>query len=358
MRTKTPNRLKGLYRMPGSRFWWFRWTEHGTRYAKSLKTDDEACAITKAQAILAQGLIAAEEYYPSEPPARRREIHGLIDQYLKDAQARNKKPLRAGTADTHKYILEKWVVDCGISRVGDISVSKINQWLLALKAQGKSQDTRWTYGQRVRSFVTYLIPKYLPTTALAGFTLPEPSAIGRKNWIRSIEVTKILDAASDNQDLKFALFCGFDAGLRRNEVSEARVDWFDLENGLLHVSSNGDFVTKDRDNRTIPLTNRFAEFLKGYLAGRDSSQYVLAAEKTAKAKSKYRYDTNKCVRSHFERLKINCTFHDMRRSFASTRASAGVSIYKIATWLGDGIEVVSKSYGHLAPKDADVNKGV
>jgi integrase len=348
-KTKTPNRLKGLYRMPGSRFWWFRWTEYGTRYAKSLKTDDEACAITKAQAILAQGLIAAEEYYPSEPPARRREIHGLIDQYLKDAQARNKKPLRAGTADTRKYILGKWVVDCGISRVADISVSKINQWLSALKTQGKSQDTRWTYGQRVRSFVTYLIPKYLPTTALAGFTLPEPSAIGRKNWIRSIEVTKILDAAIDNQDLKFALFCGFDAGLRRNEVSEARVNWFDLENGLLHVSNNGDFVTKDRDNRTIPLTNRFAEFLKGYLAGRGSSQYVLAAEKTAKAESKYRYDTNKRVRSHFERLKINCTFHDMRRSFASTLASAGVSIYKIATWLGDGIEVVSKSYGHLAP---------
>lgn len=158
--------------------------------------------------------------------------------------------------------------------------------------------------------------------------------------------------------LKFALFCGFDAGLRRNEVSEARVNWFDLENGLLHVSNNGDFVTKDRDNRTIPLTNRFAEFLKGYLAGRDSSHYVLAAEKTAKAETKYRYDTSKRVRSHFERLKINCTFHDMRRSFASTRASAGVSIYKIAAWLGDGIVVVSKSYGHLAPKDADVNKGV
>jgi integrase len=118
-----------------------------------------------------------------------------------------------------------------------------------------------------------------PAPVLAGFTLPEPSAIGRKNWIRSKEISEILDATGHDQDLKFALFCGFDAGLRRNEVSEARVDWFDLENGLLHVSNNGDFVTKDRDNRTIPLTNRFAEFLKGYLAGRDSSQYVLAAEK-------------------------------------------------------------------------------
>jgi integrase len=344
--------------MSGSRYWWFRYRQNGQRFAVSLRTPDEGEAITKAQAILAQGLIAAEEYNPLEPPTRRREIHGLIEQYLKDAQARNKKPLRAGTADTHKYILEKWVADCGISRVGDISASKIDQWLTALRAQGKSQDTRWTYGQRARSFVTYLIPKYLPTTTLAGFILPEPSAVGRKNWIRSTEVSKILGATGDDQDLKFALLCGFDAGLRRNEVSEARVNWFDLENGLLHVSNNADFVTKDRYNRTIPLTDRFAKFLKGYLAGRDQRQHVLAPEKTTKGENKYRYDTSKRVRSHFERLKINCTFHDMRRSFASTRASAGVSIYKIATWLGDRIEVVQRSYGYLSPQDRDINQGV
>ena len=153
-------------------------------------------------------------------------------------------------------------------------------------------------------------------------------------------------------------FVGFDAGLRRNEVSEAKVNWFDLRTGLLHVCNNEDYVTKDRENRTIPFTDRFAEFLKGYLAGRDSNDYVLAPEKTVKGKNKYRYDVNKRVRSHFDRLKVKCTFHDMRRSFASNRASAGVSIYKIANWLGDGVEVVSRSYGHLAPQDRTINLGV
>jgi integrase len=351
-------RLKGIYRMPGSRFWWFRYTQDGQRHSVSLRTEEESEAITRAQAILAEGLIAAEEYTPLEPAPRRREIHGLIEQYLKDAQARNKKPLRAGTAADYRYILESWVADSGISRVGDITLSKINQWLAALKAQGKSLDTQWGYGQRIRNFVGYLIPRYLPPTTLVGFTLPEHSAVGRKNWIRASEVSKILDATGGDQDLKFALLCGFDAGLRRNEISEARVNWFDLEDGLLHVSNNGNYVTKDRDNRTIPLTDRFAEFLKGYLPGRNPSQYVLAPQKTVKGKNKYRYDTNKRVRSHFVRLGIDCTHHDMRRSFASNRASAGVSIYKVAMWLGDGVEVVSKSYGHLAPKDADVNKGV
>jgi integrase len=248
--------------------------------------------------------------------------------------------------------------DCAITQTGDITLSLIQRWLARLKDEGKSADTCWTYGQRVRSFVTYLAPKYLPATILTGFTVPEPSPVGRHNWLRSGEITKIIDAAGSDLDLKFVLFCGFDAGLRRNEISEARVDWFDLVNGLLHVSNNGDFVTKDRSNRTIPLTERFADFLTDYLAGRESAGYVLAPEKTAKGLNKYRYDTSKRVRSHFDRCKVNSTFHDMRRSFASNRASAGVSIYKIAAWLGDGIEVVQRSYGHLAPQDNEINRGV
>jgi integrase len=344
--------------MPNSQYWWFRYRQDGQRHAVSLRTPDEAEAITRARAILAEGLIAAAEYTPNEPAPRRREIHGLIDQYLKEAQNRHKKPLRAGTADTRRYVLNTFVTDCSINQLGDISLSQIQRWLIRLKENGKSADTCWTYGQRVRSFITYLVPKYLPATILSGFTLPEPAAIGRHNWIRSPDVTKILDAAKEDPELKFVLLCGFDAGLRRNEISECRVGWFDLENGLLDISNNGDFVTKDRDNRTIPLTERFAAFLQTYLAGRDSGEYVLAPTKTAKGLNKYRYDTSKRVRSHFVRCKVNSSFHDMRRSFGSNRVSAGVSIYKVAAWLGDGIEVVQRSYGHLAPQDKNANKGV
>lgn len=354
--------------MPGSKFWWFRYSRDGQRYAQSLKTEDESLAITRARAILAEGLAAIDTFNPVEPAPRKREITGLIDQYLAAAQARNKKPLRKVTADTRKYILEKFVKDCGIGRVGDITQAKISNWLVELKAdkegddgkviKGKSADTCWTYGQRVRSFIKYLTPKYLPATILDGFTLPAPKAQGRQNWIRKGEVTKILDAVNDDQDLKFTLFCLFDAGLRRNEVSECRVDWFDLEQGLLHVSNNGNFVTKDRSNRTIPLTDRFAEFLKIFLRGREGSEYILARTKTVKGASKYRFDVSRKVLSHFKRCKVKATIHDAHRSFASNRVSDGVSIYKVANWLGDGLEVVDRSYGHLAPQDAEINRGV
>jgi len=90
--------------------------------------------------------------------------------------------------------------------------------------------------------------------------------------------------------------CGFDGGLRRDEISEARVGWFELETKVLDVSNNGNFVTKDWDNRVIPLTDRVVDFLKVYLEGRDKSQYVLAPEKTEKSSNRYRYDVSKRVR--------------------------------------------------------------
>ena len=45
------------------------------------------------------------------------------------------------------------------------------------------------------------------------------------------------------------------------------------------------------------------------------------------------------------------TPHVMRHTFASLLASRDGSIYKIAKWLGDGVEVTQKHYAHLLPKD-------
>ena len=41
--------------------------------------------------------------------------------------------------------------------------------------------------------------------------------------------------------------------------------------------------------------------------------------------------------------------HHMTRTMAN-------SIYKIATWLGDDVQVVQKHYAKLLPKDEDIEK--
>jgi integrase len=153
------------------------------------------------------------------------------------------------------------------------------------------------------------------------------------------------------------LFCGYHCGLRRNEISNAKVGWFDLEAGLVHVQNDpgSGFVLKDRENRTIPLTEQFKDLLCGFLADRDPQSYAIRPEKQ-KGISKYRYDFNKTFQTHMRRCGLRCTIHDTRRSFASNLVSAGESIYIVAKWLGDGVEVVERSYGHLAPSAGNINR--
>jgi hypothetical protein len=84
-------------------------------------------------------LVAAEAYTPILPAGRKHKIHDLINEYLKYAQTRNKKPLRKTTADVRRYIFKQFVSDCEITRVGDITLRKIQDWLTRLKEPGKAQ---------------------------------------------------------------------------------------------------------------------------------------------------------------------------------------------------------------------------
>ena len=50
------------------------------------------------------------------------------------------------------------------------------------------------------------------------------------------------------------------------------------------------------------------------------------------------------------------TLHVLRRTFASLLASAGVSIYKIANWLGDEVGTTQRHYARLLPGDTDIER--
>ena len=135
----------------------------------------------------------------------------------------------------------------------------------------------------------------------------------------------------------------------------ARVNWFDVDAGLLHVSKDSGFTSKNTENRVVPLTKEFLEFLRNYTKGRRSQDFALQPERLPGV-WKYRYDFKRLVQSHFNKCGVCLDVHRMRRSFASNLVSDGVSFYKVAQWLGDGVEVVEGHYGYLAPQDQDIDR--
>jgi integrase len=201
--------------------------------------------------------------------------------------------------------------------------------------------------------------------------MPDRKPKVRKAWVKKETVATILKSVAAKEyrystpesklkavkaadELRFILYAGFHAGLRRKEICVARVHWFDLAGGLLHVSNDRDFTTKDTENRTIPLTNEFHNFVKDFLRDRNPNEYVIRPE--INGLGKYRCDFSRVVHSHFTSLGVDLDIHGMRRSFASNLVTEGESIYIVAQWLGDGVQVVQKHYAYLAPHSGSINR--
>jgi integrase len=343
--------------MPGSRYWWYRWSApNGKRYAISLKTEDEAAAVQEKAKVLATiKKHGSDAYSPTRGKGEApRPVDDVIDQYLDDAKNRTKKAMRPGTAKNIKLMLKLFCKESGIHHRHELSVAKMTDWIKAKKRVGRSTETLRSYSRDLRAWLRWLIDQGLLPANTPMLEMPDAPPVGRKNWLEQSKVDEIIVAAAEDKDLLFALHCGFSAGLRRDEISEARVEWFDLKDGRLDISSNAAFVTKDRDARPIPLKRPFREFLEAYLAER-SNGYVLAPDKK-KGKGKYRFDMNRRLRTHFKNCGVRCSWHDMRRSFASNLVSKGESIYIVSKWLGDLVAVTEKSYAHLLPAAGNIDR--
>ena len=146
----------------------------------------------------------------------------------------------------------------------------------------------------------------------------------------------------------------FSCRLRFNEIVEAKASWFDLEAGLLHLRKHQGIQFKDGEERTIPLTKEFTVFLRTFGLHKP---YMLHPEIPARRKSVYRWDFGRPFDLYMEAQGTRwVTPHIMRHTFASLLASAGVSIYKIAKWLGDDVRTVQRHYAKLLPNDSEIER--
>ena len=163
---------------------------------------------------------------------------------------------------------------------------------------------------------------------------------------------RLLHNAPD--DLAFILHCGFFAGLRKNEIIQARPDWFDLKAGVLHVLKTETFCPKSKKERTIPLCKEFREFLAHYGL---RSPFMLRPEVKQSELGRYRSVFTSQFARYVSSVDASLSWvtpHVMRHTFGSLLAIRNCSIYKIAKWLGDELGTTQKHYAHLLPVDDDI----
>lgn len=172
---------------------------------------------------------------------------------------------------------------------------------------------------------------------------------------------------SPDDDMTFILFSGFDTGLRKNEIINARRDWFFINEEIPYMKVRNaltkdrlregekPFRIKNKKERIIPLTKKFTKFLKIYLKNLSPLDFALKPE-VGYGKAIYRYDFrrpfNEFIKSTGEKDAEgrNITAHTMRHTFASLLLShEKVSINDVAKYLGDSIKVTDEHYGHFIP---------
>ncbi|MDR1159158.1 MAG: site-specific integrase, partial [Syntrophomonadaceae bacterium] len=119
------------------------------------------------------------------------------------------------------------------------------------------------------------------------------------------------------------------AGLRLNEIKTLRRE--DIRDGHIHIRSD---VAKSKQSRAIPMNDELAAII-------------------AHSDFDFNHSYNRPFSKAVQRAGLkDVRFHDLRRTFGSMLAQAGVPIFDISKLMGHAkVQVTAKVYAHLLPEN-------
>jgi integrase len=285
-------------------------------------------------------------------------IRESVDEYLEyHREVRSENTTRDNTTVLHAWAKE--LTASGCTCVEDIDTGKLQSWFYR-KTKTVKVSTAAGYLFAVGHFLRWRIqqanPDALPPfrTAVDKVKVPRHTKAVRRVFLPLRDAERLIDSCVD-PELRFALYAAIHAGFRYGEIIMSRPEWFDVEHRLIHIQSSATWQPKSGKDRPIPMSSEFATFLEGYDM---SGPFMIAPWKTRAVKHRYRFD----FRHRFQRLTmqtgINCTMHDLRRTFCSLKVMAGVPIFVVAKWAGHRVDVCEEHYAHLLPNDGRINMGL
>lgn len=332
---KFNGKMRGIYQR-GDTFWYARQV-NGRRTWVSLETNDYAEAVQRAMEIREKPELQGTGPFEVE-----------IERFLKYKLETNR--FSRASADAKGYILKRFATFVRNILPNAVTTAHCNSFYKDAR-QRVAPSTAESYMFCIRSFFNWCVDEgMIRRNPALEVRLDRVDHKGRSLFADSDLARKLIAEAPDN-DLRFVLYCGFHAGMRKMEIVEAVPQWFNLAAKTVEIRATATFRPKDRDARTVPLTDQFAEFLQSYGL---RSPFVLKPD-VEHGKHRYRYDFR---RPFFDYMRDQgvawISPHVMRHSFASICAMKGVDIYRIATWLGDDVRVVQRHYAKLRPDDREI----
>ncbi len=218
---KRHNPARGVYKR--GNIYWLAIQRNGKRDFISLETNDFATAIGRAEEI---------REHPGLQPGEGLETE--IDKFL--AYKKRQNEFTRFSSESKGYILKafaKWMGDT--VTVSSVTLADIDRFFQHVR-RDRTISTANTYVLALRSFFRWAVEvqNLARRNPCHGVKLVSDDGSARKDFC-PVELRDWLIRECPREDLKFVLYCGFHAGLRKLEIIEARPFWFDLDAGLLHL---------------------------------------------------------------------------------------------------------------------------
>ena len=338
--------FQGL-RLRGGVYWLRVRTGAGQRIETSLKTGDPVEAVKRKAEFLANPVVVAQTDEKLRHQIRRFAAARLADNFF-----------TADTADRAQNVLENFADYLGNPPIQAVTKADLERFYRNRK-HTCAATTALGQMMKVRSLFRWAHEeqRLIPFNPALEVRLDRVDRVARKDFC-DFDLRDRLIGECERPDLKMVLLLGFHAGLRFQEIVEARCYWFDLDRRVLSLRKHPGIQFKDREEREIPMTSALARFCKEeYAMPTRAQDYVLHPEKGMNRVARfgrkawrYRWDFTRPF--DLWMLRQGCpwvTPHTMRHTFASLLLSEEASIYAVAKWMGDEVRTVESNYGHLIP---------
>jgi len=339
----------GIYRRPDSPFWWASWTDSGgktPRRSTGIRVADDPRGIEAKRARARMMSEAATVPQGPTPPAMRT-WDDLIEQYLDGPCARKAPATRLREENALKNLFPAFTG----KDLDALGGAEIRAYIAGRRERGDRDGTIAREIAMMSAVTNWAIVEL-------EWSIPNPwqkrkpkAGEPRGRWLKKEEAARLLDAAETmaREDaraghlpdfVRLALY----TGMRTGEV--LGLEWLrvDLEQGLIHFGA-GD--QKSRKVGSIPINQQARlAILSRLRARRRDTPWLFAHADGTRIK-----DVKKSFASAAQRAGLEDVHpHDLRRTFGSWLAQAGVPIQQISKLMRhSGIEITHRVYAHLSP---------
>ncbi|OGP25111.1 MAG: hypothetical protein A2X93_06150 [Deltaproteobacteria bacterium GWC2_56_8] len=338
----------GLFKR--GRVWWMSFTHNGERIQRSTKVKDRKLA-EKIEAKVVTKI--AEGKWFEKPVTADKTLGDLLDKYIKEHSAPNKAP---GTANNDICMVKDMKEFFGDTRLKDVTPSLISAYRAKCREKGLAAASlnhrRTLLHQAFKLAVREW--EWCQTNPVEKVSR-EKVRNERDRWLTVNEEKKLIEKCVLHPTLKenkteprywlqeivvFAL----STGMRQDEILS--LEWPDVD---LFRKTVTVVRSKNGEKRTIPLNQKAFELLKEKAKVRHiRNSYVFASEAGSKI---LRRNLLRAFYNVVDRAKIeDFRFHDLRHTFATRLAQAGVDLYKIAKLLGHKDIKMTQRYSHHYPE--------